>query len=177
MLTFSATGLSSLRVSGGPSTLTVFPDAVPSKMGEKDVVLASAPHDSKSTAVISWPGEYNQGGVSIKGIGHEDGKQVSYVATVDDVRLGFLSSPLQDWTEKQLETLGDIDVLVMPAGEVKIVQKLVDEIDPRILLVLPGKDRDALKSIEKVVGVKEKMNEYKLKGALPAEGREVVVLQ
>lgn len=173
MLTFSATGPASFRLTGGPASLSVFPD----KAGGKDAItLLAAPQEKDHAGVISWPGEYNTQGISIKGIGQLDTKQVSYEADIDSVRLGFLSAPLQDWTDKQLETIGDIDVLVMPAGATKLVQKLVDEIDPRVLILLPGKDKDALKQVEKVIGVKERTSEYKLKGSLPAEGREVVVL-
>jgi hypothetical protein len=57
------------------------------------------------------------------------------------------------------------------------VQKLVEEFDPRVLILLPGSEKGALGAVEKVIGVKERTAEYKLKGALPAEGREVILLQ
>lgn len=177
MLTFTPLSPVSLRVTGGPAALTVFPDSLPTKVGEKDgIILSAVPEEKLRDGVISWPGEYNQSGVSLKGVGHSDGKQVSYVAHIDGMRIGFLSAPVQDWTDKQLETVGDIDVLVMPASDVKLTQKLVDEIDPRVLILLPGKEKTALSAVEKVIGVKERVNEYKLKGSLPAEGREVIVL-
>ena len=178
MLTFTSLGPSSLRLTSDGSPMTIFPDPVPTKINEKDgVLLLSVPEEKTSSmAVISWPGEYNQGGISVHGIGHDDGKQVSYVVDADRTRIAFLSSPVKDWTEKQVESVGDIDVLVLPAADVKLTQKLVDEFDPRVLILLPGKDKDALKSVEKVIGVKERVSEYKIKGALPVEGREVVVL-
>jgi hypothetical protein len=78
-----------------------------------------------------------------------------------------------------MEAVGDIDVLVLPTDEVKVAQKLVDEFDPRVLILLPTKDADAYAAIAKVVGVKPEavVDEYKLKGQLPQEGREVVVLR
>lgn len=177
VLTFTSTGPTSLRLSNGGSPLAVFPEPVPTKADEKDgIVLLGVPEEKDRPGCISWPGEYNQGGVSIRGIGHDDGKQVSYVVDADGTRVAFLSSPVKDWTEKQIESVGDIDVLVLPATDVKLTQKLVDEFDPRVLVLLPGKDSNALKSVEKVIGVKERSAEYKIKGSLPAEGREVVVL-
>lgn len=172
MLTFTALGPSSFRVVGGASPLTVFPD----KAGKDGITLLSLPEKENTTA-ISWPGEYNMGGVSVRGVGHEGGKQVSYVADPDGVRCAFLSDPVQDWTDKQIESVGDIDIMVLPAADAKLTQKLVDEFDPRVLILLPGKDKDALTAVEKVIGVKEKVSEYKIKGALPTEGREVVILQ
>ncbi len=174
MLTFTATGPSSFRVTGADSPLNVFPDG--GKPSEKDITLIALPEEKETPGIISWPGEYNRGGVSIRGIGHDEGKQVSFVADPDGVRCAFLSAPVKDWTDKQIESVGDIDVMVLPAADAKLVQKLVDEFDPRVLILLPGDDKAALAAVEKVIGVKERASEYKLKGALPAEGREVIVL-
>jgi hypothetical protein len=141
------------------------------------MTFLSEAEEETTDGVISWPGEYNAAGVSIRGIGHKDGQQVSFVMQADGTRLAFLSSPLQDWTEHQIETVGDIDVLFLPAEDVKLVQKLVDEFDPRVIVVLPGKDKDETDSVFKAIGAKgvAAVDEYKLKG-LPAEGRDVVVL-
>ncbi|MSR87314.1 hypothetical protein EXS70_04055 [Candidatus Peribacteria bacterium] len=176
MLTFTALTTSSFRVTGGTTPVTVFP-AKASTGGKDGITLLSVPEETDTPGAISWPGEYNVGGISVKGIGHNDGKQVSYVADIDGVRCAFLSSPVLDWTDKQIESVGDIAVLVLPATDGKLVQKLVDEFDPRVLIILPGTEKGALGSVEKVIGVKERASEYKLKGALPAEGREVVVLE
>lgn len=174
MLTFTSLSSTSLRITGGPAALTVYPDA----LAKDGLTLFSIPEekDSSSTA-LSWPGEYNLGGISFKGVGHDEGKQVSFVAQIDGIRCAFLSSPLKDWADTQIEAVGDIDVMVLPAGDVKLVQKLVDEFDPRVLILLPGDDKGELSSVEKVIGVKEHMSEYKIKGSLPSEGREVIVLQ
>lgn len=177
MLTFTALSPTSFRLQNGDASMTVFPDdAKGAKDGITLLPLPEDPSQNSKTNVVSWPGEYNMSGVSVRGIGHDDGKQVSYVADPDHVRCAFLSSPVKDWTDKQIESVGDIDVLVLTAADVKLTQKLVDEFDPRVLILLPGKDKEALKSVEKVIGVKERVSEYKIKGALPAEGREVVVL-
>ena len=95
------------------------------------------------------------------------------------MRCAFLSSPLQEWTDKQLESVGDVDVLALPADDLKLSQKLIDEFDPRVLIILPSKNKDTYDSLAKVVGVKSEniVSEYKLKAQLPAEGREVVVLR
>jgi len=196
MLTFTALSPTSFKLQNGDATLTVFPDGA--KAAKDGIALAALPEapsslrlrshstgsgpsagqagSGETKGMISWPGEYNMSGISVRGIGHEDGKQVSYVADPDHVRCAFLSDPVKDWTDKQIEAVGDIDVLVLPAADPKVTQKLVDEFDPRVLILLPGKDKEALKAVEKVIGVKERVSEYKIKGTLPAEGREVVVL-
>lgn len=177
MLTFTALSPTSFKLVNGDATLVVFPEVTKGAKGTKDeITLMAIPQEAEVEGLLSWPGEYNVSGVSVRGIGHDDGKQVSYVADPDHIRCAFLSEPVKDWTDKQIEAVGDIDVMVMPAADVKLTQKLVDEFDPRVLILLPGKDKDALKSVEKVIGVKERTGEYKIKGSLPQEGREVVVL-
>ncbi|MFA6039690.1 MAG: hypothetical protein WCV62_02795 [Candidatus Peribacteraceae bacterium] len=177
-LTLTTLGGSSLRISGAERPVLVFPDS--SKIDGKEVLaLLANPEEEIREGVISWPGEYNAAGVSMRGIGHGEGQQVSYVVELEGIRFGFLSSPLQDWTDKQLEMVGDIDVLVIPAEAQKVAQKLIDEFDPRILVLIPTNDKEAYAAIAKLVGVKPEstMSEYKMKSTLPAEGREVVVLR
>lgn len=180
MLTFTSLGGFTVKCTGANAPVLAFPGS--SSDGGKDVVtLLSQPAPEEETAsnILSWPGEYNVAGVSVRGIGHEEGQQVSYVSELDGVRCAFLSSPLREWTDPQIESVGDIDVLVLPAEEAKVAQRLIDEFDPRVLILLPTKDKDAYAAIAKQVGLKPDavMAEYKLKANLPAEGREVVVLQ
>ncbi len=174
MIQFNALPGSSIRLTGAGKPVVLFPASGPKAVADGSVAILAAPEEVSTPGVISWPGEYNVAGISVRGIGHAEGRQASYVVEMDGVRLGALSSPLQDWTDKQIESAPAIDVLLIPTDDAKLVQKLVDEFDPRILFLLPGKD---LATVEKAVGVKEHLAEYKLKGTLPAEGREAYVLQ
>lgn len=136
-------------------------------------------HPSKEPDIknISWPGEYDFAGIAVTGIGHNESKNVSYILVHDSIKTAFIVAPLHDWNEHDIEVLGDIDILVLPVAEGKLVQKLVDEIDPRVLVLVPGDAPEKLADAQKSVGAiaKEPQSEYKLKGNLPAEGREVVV--
>lgn len=172
MLLFRWTLAGGLLCSGGPKTFAVFPQAAV----DADLVLLSVPEEEPQEGRISWPGEYDMAGMAIRGIGQSGGQQVSYVVRLPGVRCAFLSSPLGEWTEESLEQLGSIDLLVLPGENAKVVQKLLDAVDPRLLFLLPSKDgvdHDVLK----ICGAegREHATEYKLKNALPAEGREVVV--
>lgn len=170
MLTFTALDSNGVRLSGGGKTLIVYPDG--NGVDKSALTLIPIPEESPRDGVISWPGEYNEGGITIRGIGHDEGKQVSFVVEADNVRIAFLSSPLQDWTDHQIEMVGDIDVLTMPSDDAKIIQTLLDGFDPRVIILTPGKDHAAAL---KIVDPKETVSEWKLKGALPAEGREAMV--
>lgn len=174
MLIFIPLGGLSLRVTGAEKPMVVFPGAKPTD--EEVISLLGNPEEENSPGAISWPGEYNVGGASIRGIAHREGQQSSYVAEIDGVRIAFLSSPLQDWTDHDLEFVGDIDVLVLPTDDAKLAQKLLDEFDPRALILLPSHDHANV--VKSIAAGALSVEEYKLKGksSLPAEGREVVVL-
>lgn len=174
MLQFSAAGKGTCRVTGTDRGLSVYA-AKPADA--KDLLLLSAPEEKPAEGRLSWPGEYDVAGVSLRGVGHKEGEQVSWLVNADGHRLYFPSKPLADLTDAQLQHIGDIDVLVVPAEDAKKVQKLVDDLDPRVLLLIEG-DKGVDAEVLKVCGAvgKEQVTEYKLKGSLPAEGREVVVL-
>ncbi|HLD63460.1 MAG TPA: MBL fold metallo-hydrolase [Candidatus Peribacteraceae bacterium] len=175
MLTFTALGPTTVRLQHPEGGLVVFPTT---KGKSEDLQLREKPDDEPAKGTVSWPGEYDIKGVAIRGIGHDEGAIVSYAVNVDGTRCAFLSSPLRDWSDHELELLGDIDVLAIPTGDPKIFQKLVDEIDPRVLIPLTaegGKQAECLK-ISGAQGV-EAVKEYKIKGGLPTEGREVVLLE
>jgi len=142
------------------------------------MTLFSNPDENPPERTISWPGEYDFNGIFIRGLGHKEGAQVSYIINADGVRCLFLSSPLHDLNDSELEIVGDIDVLVLPVDDVKIVQHLIDVVDPRVLIPLETKDGKMFQEVLKICGAvgKETVDEYKVKG-LPAEGREVVVLK
>ena len=179
MITYSSLGGQTVKCLGGDKPLVVFPGKSTEKSAWKDaVVLLSTPEEAPKGSTISWPGEYNLAGISIRGVGHKEGQQVSYVAELDGVRTLFLSTPLEDWTDQQLALVGEVDVLVVPQGDAKLVQKLVDEFDPRMLVIVSDESGKLDPEILKSCGAqgKEHVSEYKLKSSLPAEGREVVVL-
>lgn len=176
MLTFTSLGGGAVRcIDGGKAIL-----AFPSKPSGKDINLLSVPEETPQEGVISWPGEYDLDQVAIRGIGHDEGKKVSYSVEVEGVRCAFLSSPLHDWSDHELELLGDVDVLCIPADDVKLAQKIIDEVDPRVLIPLPTKNEDTFSELLRVCGAqgKESQDDYKLKSkaSLPMEGREVVIL-
>lgn len=178
MLTFTYSGGTTVSVKNGTKTLVVHAEKG-TKPTDDTIVLLGNPEEEPGKGTISWPGEYDLAGIAIRGIGHEEGAHVSYAITVNGVRCAFLHSPLHDWNDDELELLGDVDVLCIPSDDPKIIQKLVDEIDPRVLIPLDTggaeKHAEALKVCD--AQDKEPVEKYDLKGALPAEGREVVVLK
>lgn len=177
--TLVSLGGQTLRCTLGKLQLISFPASVGKSVPEGTMVLLSHPEEEPTDGVISWPGEYDFSGVLIRGLGHEDGRQVSFVVVADGTRFAFLSTPLHKLSDFELSQIGDIDVLVLPCDDAKLVQELIDAIDPRVLIPLATKDEKVFQEVLKACGAqgKEAVDEYKLKGSLPAEGREVVILK
>lgn len=172
-LTFTSLGGSTLKCSGGPMPLVVFP----AKIQDGMLNFMPSPQESPSREVISWPGEYDVAGITVKGIGQKEGQKVSYVIDIDNIRFAFPASPLEDWSDEDIERMGEVHVLVLPAEDVKRCQTLLDEIDPRMLFIVPAADGSLHPDVLKACGAagKEQVKEFKLKGAFGVEGREVVV--
>src|SRR5262245_61153674 len=91
-----------------------------------DIALFTGAHADPAAATkiaIDQPGEYEVSGISIYGIaarGHMDvsGKKTAtmYKVMVDEVRLLFVGHVYPELTDAQLETIGMIDVMVVPVG-------------------------------------------------------------
>ncbi len=178
MAIISSLGGLTLQGTFGKTNFIIFP-ATQGKAGpEGTVTLFAHPDEEPVERTISWPGEYDFNGIYVRGLGHEEGRQVSYIINADGVRCLFLSSPIHALSETEQEWIGDIDILVMPIDDVKITQSLLDVVDPRVFIPLANKDDKAFQEVLKICGVvgKEAVDEYKAKG-LPAEGREVVLLK
>jgi hypothetical protein len=173
MLNFTYKGDSLLRCDGGGKAF----NAYPKKPVAGEINLLSMPTEDSNADIVSWPGEYDIAGVTIKGIGHAENDQVSFVVEADGYRIAFPSLPLQEFTDADIEKMGEVQVLVLPAEDAKRGIKILEDLDPRIVFIVPGSngelDQDVLKQSGGVG--KEQVSDYKLKGALPMDGREVVV--
>jgi hypothetical protein len=86
---------------------------------------------------------------------------------------------LKDWSDNEIELLGNIDVLCAPSDNPKALQKIIDDIDPRVLIPLNTGGAEKYAETIKVCGAqgKEPVASLDVKaGSLPPEGRDVVVL-
>lgn len=112
------------------------------------------PEGDKSTFSIAHAGEYEVRGIFVKGIAaptKEDVSHTIYKITIEEVRIGFLGALDRKLKDAEVEALGEIDVLIVPAGgknvmDAKVAAETVNQVEPR--LVIP--------SYTYVKGVKEK---------------------
>ena len=147
--------------------------------------------------IVYRPGEYEIGGVLIIGIPsyHDDekgtvyGKNNVFAIEIDDItvcHLGDLGHPL---TAEQIEEIGSIDVLLVPAGNGNTISAaqaaaLTRTIEPRIVIPMQYKtltltrETDSVDKFLKEMGIKEIEAQPKLnvtKSTLP-QTTTVVVL-
>ncbi len=150
--------------------------------------------------VIDYPGEYEVSDVSVRGIaarGHidEEGKKSSVIYRIitDDIRIAVVGHIYPDLTEKQLEAIGTVDVLIIPVGgngytldgigALKLIRKIEPKLiipthyaDSKINYAVPQTDLETvLKNMS--MEPKERVEKLKLKPADIADTTQLIVLE
>lgn len=173
---------------------------------QADIVTLSHDHDDHNNLdaikgepfVIDIPGEYETKGVFIYGIksfhddkeGTERGVNTIHRIHAEGLTIGHLGDLGSDLDDKQLEKLGNIDILMIPVGGVytidaKKANELISKIEPRIIIPMHYKVsglKDKLDGLDKFLKVSglpsEEMDKLKVtKKDLPQEETKVVVLK
>jgi L-ascorbate metabolism protein UlaG (beta-lactamase superfamily) len=127
-----------------------------------DIALFTRPQKKTSgdpKIVIDQPGEYEVSGVSIYGIAARDhmdeaGKNTAtlYKLIIDDMRVLVAGHIYPELSDKQLESIGMVDVMIVPVGgngytlDGVGALKLIKKIEPK--LVIPTHTEDAKLSFE-----------------------------
>ena len=176
--------------------------------GNADVVTISHDHYDHNNIkaisgelfVVNGPGEYEVKGIRITGIssyhdkkqGEERGLNTIYLIEVDDIKICHLGDMGQEkLTDKQLESIGDVDILMIPVDGVYTLNareavKIVKQIEPRIIIPmhykLPGltEKLDDVKDFLKEIGLNGQSTVDKLtlkKKDLTGKEMEVVVMK
>jgi L-ascorbate metabolism protein UlaG (beta-lactamase superfamily) len=123
---------------------------------EADILLVTHQHQDHNNIeivngnpfLIKGPGEYEIKNVFIQGIssfhddseGKELGKNTIYIIESEDINICHLGDLGQkELTEKQLERVGDVDILMIPIGgkytiSAKEAFKIVSQIEPKIII-------------------------------------------
>lgn len=213
MLQITPLGHSCFQLSG--DDLIIITDPFSSKIGDlppdlkADIVTIShTQHEDHNAAgrisgdpkVFDWPGEYEVGGVQIRGLstfhddkqGTEKGENTVFVFRFSDAtiaHLGDLGHPLDP---EILDKMGQIDILLIPVSgpfiDTKKAKKIIDTIEPRIVIPMHFSDDkinlDILSPVTdflKIMGQNgDTISEPTLKikkSDLPIEGMEIHLLQ
>lgn len=169
-------GQASFRLKG--KNTTVITDPYDSSLGikfpktEADIVTVSHDHFDHNAAnlvggdpfVIDGPGEYEIKGVKVTGVasfhdekkGEQRGKNVLFSFLVDGIRICHLGDLGQEeLTDKQLEDLGQVDILLVPTGGVFTIDatkaaKIAASLEPKIVIPMHFQDKDTKVELEPV---------------------------
>jgi len=172
-----------------------------------DLVLVSHHHfdhdniaDANPEAfIIDSPGEYEKHGVSVRGIksfhdssgGSERGLNTIFIIKAEDMTVchmgDFGQGKLED---KQVEEIGDIDILMVPVGGVFTIDyegavNVIRQIEPKMIIPMHYKVKDLKVDIAgpdkflKEIGLTpEKIDKLKIaKKNLPVEEMKLILLQ
>jgi L-ascorbate metabolism protein UlaG (beta-lactamase superfamily) len=149
---------------------------------------------SGSRHVVDGPGEYEIGGVFITGIAtfHQDTnlRNVLYVFDLDGLTVAHLGDMQQVPTQKQIEALEEVNVLLVPVGagtslNAAQAAELVSMLEPNIVVPMhyeqPGLriELDNVDRFLKEMGVTDVKQESSLKitsGNLPEETETVLLI-
>lgn len=137
--------------------------------GQADLVLVSHEHyDHNNVAalrgeptVLNIPGEYSVKGISVVGIGSyhdlfqggERGLNTIFILETEDLKICHMGDLGSDLTEKQLEEIDGVDVLMIPIGgkytiDYKRAIDLIKKIEPKIIIPMHYKIKGSNLDIE-----------------------------
>jgi L-ascorbate metabolism protein UlaG (beta-lactamase superfamily) len=147
-------GANCVRIAGKKAAVTI--DDNLAEVGLKsvakpgDIVLFSAEHKESPKdpkLLIDQPGEYEVSDISIQGIAarshmDEAGKQSATMFKIiaDDVRIAVVGHIYPELSDKQLEALGTIDILIIPVGgngytlDPVGALKIIKKIEPKMVI-------------------------------------------
>ncbi len=174
---------------------------------EADILLLTHNHEDhnnkkifkKEPFIIDGPGEYEIRDIFIQGIfsfhdnekGKKRGANTIYTIAGEEIRICHMGDfGQEELTDKQLQEIGEIDVLMIPVGgnytiDAKGATKIISQIEPRIVIPMhykiPGLKikLDDLSLFLKAIGEKGARGEEKLsvfKKSLPVEEMKIIPL-
>jgi L-ascorbate metabolism protein UlaG (beta-lactamase superfamily) len=200
-------GANCVRLSTKKAHITV--DDNLAELGKKavtkkdDIALFTAAHGEPASEVkllIDQPGEYEVSDISVQGImarSHlDEAKQHSatiFKVVAEDIRIVITGHIYPDLSDKQLEQLGRVDVLVIPVGGNGYTLdgigalKMIREIEPKIIIPTHYQDNDLafpvpqtpLEDAVKALAMEpfETVGKLKLKPADLSDATKLIILE
>ena len=150
--------------------------------------------------IIDTPGEYSVKGISVMGIDsfHDDkegalrGRNTIFVLEMEGIKLCHLGDLGTELNTKQMEAIGEIDILLVPVGgkftvDGKRAAKIAQKLEPKIIIPMhykaPGVKLEGITDEKDFCGEmgncsKEKINKITIKEKdLLNKNREVILMK
>jgi L-ascorbate metabolism protein UlaG (beta-lactamase superfamily) len=180
-------GRTALKVKSRGTTLITNPFGL---KAEADLVICSRSGDLTkvvATKTFIGPGEYEASGISLIAYGLRDCQPTNTIFVIEAeglrvAHLGFLNRKL---TEKEIQDLGEIDILMLPVGGgealgAKEAVEVVQAIEPVLALPMHFGPEDGLSPVEdflKLSGMAvEKMDKLTVKIETLGETEKIILL-
>lgn len=121
-----------------PRTLTADLIAVSHKGDDADNVEAVGETSHGKPFVIDLPGEYEVKGIFVHAIDAGEGQRILQIE-VEGIRMVHLGALSRDLTDKDLDLLGNVDILFVPVGggrvmSPKMASEVISQVEPRIVI-------------------------------------------
>lgn len=139
--------------------------------------------------ILTTPGECETKGVLVTAVQGHEANQVFYRIDSEYMSVAHLGNASKQLTDKQLEVLSDVDILIVPVGgkdcyNAEDAVKAVNAIEPRIVIPMYFKSdidpaAEPVSTFLKAYGAKDVVEEAKTiikKKDLPQEETRVIVL-
>lgn len=147
---------------------------------------ANAARGERIPFVVNGPGEYEVGGIFVKGFGvagPDEKINTIYSLVLEGTNLVHLGAPLSaDLPDKLVEDLGVIDVLFVPVGgklAAKDAAKLATKLESRLVVPVDYESETELKTFQKEFGAERAETQESLslkrKDILDKEGEVVII--
>lgn len=156
--------------------------------GNLAAVSAEHPEEGRKTFVIPHAGEYEVQGVFVTGI-HAPKKDGSahtiYRFDAENMRVGFLGALDRPLTSSDVEALGPIDILILPAGGKDVLSasqaaEVVAQVEPRLVIASYVGDGEygTVEALKRELGCQvEDVGKLKIvRTGLPEEDMKMVLL-
>jgi L-ascorbate metabolism protein UlaG (beta-lactamase superfamily) len=170
--------------STGSFPRSLAPDIAIFTRGEKDAITLSG-----SPFVLATPGECETKGVLITAPQGHTAESIMTRIDAEGMSVGHLGLTNKELTEKQLETISGVDILMLPVGggegyTAEQAAKIINTVEPRVVIPIAFQSKNDPKAADvklflKEMGAKEQVGEKKViikKKDLPQEETNVVVL-
>lgn len=135
--------------------------------------------------VVSYPGEYEVGGISVFGVqsfhddkkGEDRGRNTIFSIVIDEMRVCHLGDLGHQLSSSQLEEIGVIDVLLCPVGghftiDPKEAMAVIQQIEPSYIVPMHYKTDKHSEMFAEVQPLESFLKEY---GSQPAAQPKLVV--
>jgi hypothetical protein len=111
-------------------------DVNPRQKPARTTIALYSTRQNRRQLVVDGPGEYEIGGILIATAqaGSQDSATLVHSITMGNLNLVHLTAGGNDLSERALEDLGKVDILLIQANEVVDAQAAIQKLEPRVVI-------------------------------------------